>query len=58
MGKKPFEKNDLEDEESFEKYILAIGANIFDINEEIEEEEQREKILFVSLRNLLSLGLH
>lgn len=39
MKKKSFEKYDLEDEEVFEKYILAIGANIFDINEEIEEIE-------------------
>ena len=37
MGKKSFEKYDLEDEEAFEKYLQAIGANIFDINEEIEE---------------------
>ncbi len=37
MGKKSFKKYDLEDEEAFEKYLQAIGANIFDINEEIEE---------------------
>ena len=39
MGKKAFAKYDLEDEEAFEKYMQAIGANIFDINEEIEEVE-------------------
>ncbi len=37
MGKKSFEKYDLEDEDAFEKYLQAISANIFDINEEIEE---------------------
>jgi len=37
MGKKSFEKYELEDEEAFVKYLHAIGANIFDINEEIEE---------------------
>jgi hypothetical protein len=39
MGKKSFEKYDLEDEEAFEKYMQAIGANIFDINEDLEEIE-------------------
>ena len=39
MGKKSFEKYNLEDDESFERYLLAIGANIFDINEEIEDLE-------------------
>ena len=39
MGKKSFEKYDLKDEEAFEKYMQAIGANIININEEIEEVE-------------------
>ena len=39
MGKKSFEKYDLEDDESFERYLQAIGANILDINEQIEEIE-------------------
>jgi hypothetical protein len=39
MGKKSFEKYDLDNEEAFEKYMQAIGANIFDINEDLEEIE-------------------
>ena len=37
MGKKSFENYDLEDDEAFEKYLQAIGANIFDINDQIDE---------------------
>jgi hypothetical protein len=39
MGKKHFEKYDLEDDEAFEKYLQTIGANIFDINDQIDEIE-------------------
>lgn len=39
MGKKSFKKYDLEDDEAFEKYLQAIGANIFEINEQIDEIE-------------------
>ena len=39
MGKKSFEKYKLDDDEAFEKYLQAIGANIININEEIEEIE-------------------
>ena len=45
MGKKPFEKYNLEDDEAFEKYLQAIGANIFEINEPIEEVEQKKNRL-------------
>lgn len=39
MGKKSFEKYDLDDDEAFERYLQAIGANIFDINDQIEDIE-------------------
>jgi len=39
MGKKSFQKYDLENEEAFKRYLQAIGANIFDINDEIKEME-------------------
>ncbi len=39
MGKKSFEKYDIDDDEAFERYLQAIGENIFDINEQIEEIE-------------------
>jgi len=39
MGKKSFEKYDLDNDEAFEKYLQAIGANIFDINGQIEDME-------------------
>lgn len=39
MGKKSFEKYNLEDDEGFERYLLAIGENIIDINDQIEEIE-------------------
>jgi hypothetical protein len=37
MGKKSFKEYDLEDDESFEKYLQVISTNIFDVIEEIEE---------------------
>ena len=39
MGKKSFKQYDLEDDEAFERYLQAIGENIFHINEQIEEIE-------------------
>jgi hypothetical protein len=39
MGKKSIIEYDLEDDESFERCLQAISANIFDIIEQIEEIE-------------------
>jgi len=37
MGKKSIVEYDLEDDESFEKYLQVISTNIFDVIEQIEE---------------------
>jgi hypothetical protein len=39
MGKKSFEKYDLDDDEAFERYLQAIGENIIEINDQIEDIE-------------------
>ena len=37
MGKKIFKEYDLEDDESFEKYLQVVSTNISDVIEEIED---------------------
>jgi hypothetical protein len=39
MGKKTFKEYDLEDDESFEKYLQVVSTNISDVIEEIEDIE-------------------